>query len=85
MFIDTIGLGKGVYDRLRETGYTVSECKGSEKPFDDKQYENKRAENFFECKQWIKQGGYLFYMFDKSNDVYQASWFERKQLVGKYE
>ena len=33
----------------------------------------------------IKQGGYLFYMHNKSNDVYQASWFERKRLVGKYE
>ena len=33
----------------------------------------------------IKKGGYLFYMYNKSNEVYESSWFKHKQLVGKYE
>ena len=56
VFIDTIGVGKGVYDRLMEQNYIVNSVKASEKAYDEKQYDNKRAEMFFGMKEWLKQG-----------------------------
>lgn len=59
IFIDLIGVGKGLYDRLREQKMSVSEVKGSERAEDDVQFINKRAENYWLLRQWVKQGGTL--------------------------
>ena len=59
IFIDSIGVGKGLYDRLREQKMSVSEVKGSERAEDDVQFINKRAENYWLLRQWVKQGGTL--------------------------
>jgi hypothetical protein len=59
IFIDSIGVGKGVLDRLREQRKSVHEVKGSERAEDDVQFVNKRAENYWELRKWIKGGGTL--------------------------
>jgi hypothetical protein len=81
IFIDTIGVGKGVYDRLREQDIKVNESKGSEKPYDETQFINKRAENYFEMKNWIKRGGFLI-KNDKWNELLDIK-YKVKDSSGK--
>lgn len=55
VFIDTVGIGAGVYDRLCELGYAgvVVAVHGGEQPLDTEQYINKRAECWGEMKDWL--------------------------------
>lgn len=52
IFIDTIGIGAGVYDTLCDLNLksVVREAKASFKASDERQYANKRAEMFFTLK-----------------------------------
>jgi len=63
IFVDSIGVGKGVCDRLEENYNkkvrTINGVKVSEKAQDSKLYFNKRAENYWRLRQWIKQGAIL--------------------------
>lgn len=58
-FIDSIGLGKGVSDRLREQKKGVKPVNVGEKPEDDEDFSNRRAQAYWRMAQWIKQGGKL--------------------------
>lgn len=64
VFIDAIGVGKGVFDRLREVKMSVSEYKSSHEPDDKIQFANKRAECFWRLREWIQKGGKLLYHED---------------------
>lgn len=57
-FVDATGIGAGVVARLKEVGLPVSGIKWAEKPTKDI-YLNKKAENYFELRQWIKKENYL--------------------------
>lgn len=59
VFMDSIGVGKGAFDRLREQNFAVSEVKFSEKASDDTQFVNKRAENYWRFYKWLVEGGAL--------------------------
>ena len=59
IFIDAIGVGKGVVDRLHEQRYSVTPVKVSETAHDEGQFTNLRAECFWALRQWIKGGGML--------------------------
>lgn len=59
IFIDAVGVGKGVLDRLVESRWKVTEVKGSEQADDYTQFANKRAEMFWRVREWIKGGGKL--------------------------
>lgn len=50
------GNGSGVIDRLRQLGHDVIEVHFGGKPIDPR-YLNKRAEMWFELREWIKLGG----------------------------
>jgi len=54
IYLDIVGIGAGVYDRLIEMGYGdyVEGVGGAEKPIDDT-YANKRAECWGEMRQWL--------------------------------
>jgi len=53
--IDTIGVGAGVYDRLREQGWSASSVNVAESPRDKDNYINLRAELYAsKVKAWIK-------------------------------
>jgi hypothetical protein len=51
--VDSIGVGAGVVDRLREQGYNVIEVIGSASPKNVKAYRNKRAENYFQLRELL--------------------------------
>jgi hypothetical protein len=54
IFIDAIGVGKGVVDRLHEQHWMVSQVKVSEKATDEAQFDNLRAECYWRLRDWIK-------------------------------
>ena len=53
--IDVTGLGAGVYDRLKEMGYSrvVEGINFSQEPIDDQAYLNKRVEMWGELRDWL--------------------------------
>lgn len=66
IFVDDVGVGGGVVDRLTEKGIMVNGIKEGGKALDDRYY-NIKAENYFLTKQWLKQGGKLV----KDDDWFQ--------------
>jgi hypothetical protein len=59
IFIDSIGVGAGVYDRLNQLGFTnLYAVNGANAPVKEK-YENKRAEMYGRFEEWLKSGGSL--------------------------
>jgi len=57
VFIDTIGVGAGVMDRVKEQGYRAIDANVSNKAQEMELYANKRAEMYFELKEFIEKGG----------------------------
>lgn len=56
IFVDSVGLGAGVYDRLRELGHDhVHAVDSGSKPM-HKGYANKRAEIWVDMKKWVTNG-----------------------------
>jgi len=57
IFIDTIGVGAGVMDRLEELGQKVIDANNSMKADKNDIYQNKRAESYFRLRDFIRKGG----------------------------
>ena len=70
-FIDEVGVGAGVVDRLRQLGFTIIGVNGGHSPDDGETYHNKRAEMWGRMRTWIRDGGDLPHDMDM-----------RKALVG---
>lgn len=58
-FIDGVGVGGGVVDRLRQMNRTVIDVNNGATAIDDKQFANVRAETWSKGRDWIKAGGCL--------------------------
>ena len=58
VFIDETGVGGGVVDRLRQTGYNrvIRGVNAGEKARDPEKYYNKRAEMWCEMRSWLQYG-----------------------------
>lgn len=59
VFIDTVGVGAGVYDRLKQRGYNPISVQFQTKPNDPEQFRNKRAECWWNMREWISDIGVL--------------------------
>lgn len=59
VFVDVVGIGAGVVDRLRELGYEdiVVGVAGSEKPVDPLLHFNLRAQMYDDARSWMQQPG----------------------------
>lgn len=55
ILVDVVGLGAGVYDRLRELGFPAVAVNVSESASDSKRFVNLRAELWFNFRDWLKQ------------------------------
>lgn len=55
IFIDTIGIGSGVYDRLAELGYPVAGVNVAESPAFGERYLRLRDELWWNCRDWFRQ------------------------------
>jgi hypothetical protein len=53
VFVDAVGIGAGVRDRLNELGFAVHGVKSGMRALDDKTYANKRAEMWGEMRAWL--------------------------------
>ena len=97
VFIDVIGVGAGVYDRLDELGIRSIEANVSMKAEDTDTYYNKRAEMYFNLRDWIRKGGIIpndadlkeellaiRYIFNKTNGkIMIQPKDEIKELIGR--
>lgn len=54
VFVDGVGVGAGVVDRLQMLGHPVIEVNGGETAFDDVKFYNKTAEMWDRMRDWIK-------------------------------
>jgi hypothetical protein len=54
--IDIVGLGAGVYDRLREQGLSVIAFQASEKATQPERFKNRRAESYWWLRELFKAG-----------------------------
>lgn len=60
VFIDTIGVGAGVYDKVLQMGVRgVVDANAAMKAEDRNVYQNKRAEMYFNLKKFVETGGKL--------------------------
>jgi hypothetical protein len=56
-FVDEVGVGAGVVDRLRQLGYTVIGVNAGIKADESETYYNKRAEMWGRMRDWLRDGG----------------------------
>jgi hypothetical protein len=59
VFIDAVGLGAGVVDRLRQLGYEVEEVNGALKALEENKYFNRRMEMWDQMRTWLRNGGMI--------------------------
>jgi len=57
VFIDEVGIGAGVVDRLRQLRYDVIGVNGQRTATDETKYSNKRTEMWCLMKDWLDAGG----------------------------
>lgn len=57
VFVDGVGIGAGVVDRLRQLGFQVIEVIAGAKAADSARYFNKRAEMWGNMRDWLVAGG----------------------------
>lgn len=87
--IDSVGIGAGVVDRLREQGVEIIACNGGTEPRKPEKYKNLRAELWDSYKEWLKEGKIdpefeedscgIFYSYDSGNRLVM----ERKEDAKK--
>lgn len=54
IFVDGVGVGAGVVDRLQMLGYPVIEVNGGAVAFDEIQFYNATAEQWFRMREWLR-------------------------------
>jgi hypothetical protein len=59
VFIDGVGVGGGVVDRLRHLGFAVADINAGGRAADDRRYANRRAEMWGRVRDWLQSGGCL--------------------------
>lgn len=56
LFVDKIGVGSGIVDRLKELNIPVIGVNSAERANDAERYANKRAEMWWAMKEWLEDG-----------------------------
>jgi hypothetical protein len=69
VYIDMVGLGGGIVDRLRERKIYVNGVNEGERADDSSRYSNRRAEMNWRMKKWLEEGGKLL----RNDDFYQIA------------
>lgn len=79
IFIDDIGIGRGVSDRLKEKGIKVNGVAVGEKPQDQSRFKNIKAEINWSMKKWLEAGGKI----EKNDGFLQLLWIKYKVSTDK--
>jgi len=56
ILVDAVGMGAGVFDRLRELGLPVRDINTGNKAMDPDRYTNLRTELWFKAREWLQTG-----------------------------
>lgn len=56
VFIDGVGIGAGVVDRLRQLGFDVTDAQAGAQALNPLKYRNRRAEMWDGMREWLKNG-----------------------------
>ncbi len=56
VFVDVVGIGAGVVDRLRQLGFSVIEVNAGERAMNPKEFFNRGAEMWSKMRDWLKVG-----------------------------
>ncbi|MBU1165234.1 terminase family protein [Patescibacteria group bacterium] len=75
VFIDDVGVGGGVVDRLKEQNIRVNAVKEGGKARDDKKFVNVKAEAYWELRKWVLDNGSL----ERNEDFYQLTEIKYKE------
>lgn len=59
VFVDGVGVGAGVVDRLRALGHEVIEVNGGSTPYDEDTYFNKTGEMWGRMREWMTNGAQI--------------------------
>jgi len=87
--VDTIGVGAGVYDKLKTMGVRgLIEANAAMRAEEEKVYQNKRAEMYFSLKEFVVRGGKLPNDAELKEELLALTYFYNKmsgkiQLVAK--
>jgi hypothetical protein len=73
-FLDNLGVGKGIYDRLIEQRYSPFPVRYSEKAHEETQFINLKAELYWALYKWLSEGGCL----EPSVEWEQLKWIKYK-------
>ena len=79
VFIDDIGIGRGVSDRLKELNLHVIGVSVGEKAKNPTKFMNTKAEGYWLAYEWVKQGGKLL----KDDNLRQLAWIKYKVNTDK--
>jgi hypothetical protein len=75
VFIDDVGVGGGVTDRLIEQDYAINAVKEGAKAEDTERFINVKAENYWSLRKWILAGGSL----ENNSDFIQLTEIKYKE------
>ena len=79
VFVDDIGIGRGVTDRLKELGVRVNGVASGAKPKDTTRFKNKKAEMGWGLRVWIRGGGTI----EDNAGFNQLHWIKYKVSTDK--
>lgn len=75
VYIDDIGIGRGVTDRLKELGFPINAVSVGGIPQDKTRFANIKAENCWEMREWLSNSDNCI---DDDGDFTQISWIKYK-------
>lgn len=74
VFVDVVGIGAGVVDRLKQLGFRIIEVSSGSKAMLDGKYPNVRSEMWARMTEWLKARGQLPKRLDLENDLTSATY-----------
>ena len=80
IYIDSTGLGAGVYDRLNQLGMPVTGVSFGTRPIDKRMFNNTRAELWGRMKEWLGQGADIPYQPRLLTELKQQTYGYTEQL-----
>lgn len=79
VYIDDIGIGRGVTDRLKELGIKVNGVASGAKAKDATRYKNIKAQMAWDLRNWVKNGGKI----QDNTGFNQLTWIKYKVSTDK--
>lgn len=82
IFVDGVGVGAGVVDRLRQLGFRVIDVNGGGRADKPQEFANKRVEMWSKMRAWLRDGGCIRHRMELMEDLTAPSYsFTNSQQV----